>query len=99
MPTTERVKKKSGPREARLDVRLNQRAKETIEQAAVASHQTVTDFVVTSLLRASNEVLKQHQIIKLTTRDRDQFLAALDSSERPNRALSRAAKEFKRQFN
>jgi len=98
MSTTQRVRQKSGPRGARLNVRLNQRAKETIEQAAVASHQTVTDFVVTSLLRASNEVLKQHQTIRLTTRDRDQFLAALDSRDRPNRALGRASKEFKRKF-
>ena len=98
MGTSQRVTKKSNPREARLDVRINQRAKETIEQAAVVSHQTLTDFVVTSLLRASDEVLKQHQTVKLTSRDRDVFLSMLDRAEPPNRALRKAAKRFKSEF-
>ena len=98
MGTSQRVSKKSNPREARLDVRLNQRAKETIEQAAVVSHQTLTDFVVTSLLRASDDVLKRHQTVKLTSRDRDLFLNTLDKAERPNSALRKAAKKFKREL-
>lgn len=98
MGISQRTSKKSNPRQARLDVRLNQRAKETIEQAAVVSHQTLTDFVVTSLIRASDEVLKRHQIVKLTSRDRDLFLSALDRAEPPNRALRKAAKRFKREF-
>ena len=80
----------------RLDVRLNPQVKEKIEQAAVASHQTVTDFVVTSLLRASEDALKRHHAIRLTNRDRDLFLAALDTNARPNRALRSAAERFKR---
>ena len=52
-----KIKKKS-VRAARLDIRLNPKAKEKIEQAAVVSHQTVTDFVVTSLMRASEEALR-----------------------------------------
>jgi len=78
-------------------VRLKQRAKEKIEQAANVSHQTLTDFVVTSLLRASEEALRQHQTITLTNRDRDLFLAALDANQRPNRALRKAAEKFRRQ--
>jgi len=98
MAISQRASKKTKPREARLDVRLNQRAKETIEQAAVVSHQTLTDFVVTSLLRASDEVLKRHQTVKLTSRYRDLFLSVLDRAEPPNRALRKAAKRFKSEF-
>lgn len=83
---------------ARLDVRLNAQVKEKIEQAAVVSHQTVTDFVVTSLLRASEEALQRHETIRLTQSDRDLFLAALDADARPNRALRKAAEKFKRQY-
>ena len=94
MPIT-RTKKKS-IRAARLDIRLNPQAKEKIEQAAVISHQSVTDFVVTSLLRASEQALERQEIIRLTNRDRDLFLAALEADVRPNKTLRKAAQRFKR---
>jgi uncharacterized protein (DUF1778 family) len=78
--------KKENIRAARLDIRLNPQAKEKIEQAAVLSHQSLTDFVVTSLLR----------VIHLSKRDRDLFLTALDANVRPNRALRKAVERFKR---
>ena len=83
---------------ARLDVRITAQAKNKIEQAAVVSHQTVTDFVLTSLLRASEEALKHHDSIQMTNRDRDLFLAALDTETRPNSALRKAAEQYKRQY-
>ena len=92
---TAKTKKRSA-RAARLDIRLNQQAKEKIQQAAVVSHQSVTDFVVTSLLRASEEALERQQMIHLTNRDRDLFLAALKKDVRPNHALRKAAERFKR---
>lgn len=75
---------------------MKKRVKGNIEEAALVSHQTPTDFVVTSLLRPSDEALKHHQTIRLTNRDRDLFLAALDADERPNAALCKAAQRFKR---
>jgi len=93
--TIAKTKKKS-TRAARLEIRLNPKAKEKIEQAAVVSHQTVTDFGVTSRMRASEEALERQQIIRLTNRDRDLFLAALEADVRPNRALRKAADRFKR---
>ena len=83
-------------RKARLDIRLDPRDKERIEQAAVVSHQSPTDFVVTSLLRVSEEVLERHRMIQLSNRDRDLFLTALEAEVRPNRALRKAAERFKR---
>ena len=90
--------RKRNTRAARLDVRITAQAKDKIEQAAVVSHQTVTDFVLTSLVRASEEALQRHDTIRLTNRDRDLFLAALDAEIRPNRALRKAADKFKRQY-
>lgn len=91
--------KKRSVRAARLDIRLNAQAKKKIEQAAVVSHQSVTDFVVTSLLRASEEALERQQMIYLTNRDRDLFLASLETDVRPNRMLRKAAERFKRVHN
>lgn len=88
--------KKRSERAARLDIRLNPQAKQKIEQAAAVSHQTITDFVVTSLLRASQEALDRQHLIQLSNRDRDLFLSALETDVSPNRALRKAADRFKR---
>jgi uncharacterized protein (DUF1778 family) len=85
-------------RAARLDIRLNPQAKEKIEQAAVVSHQSLTDFVVTSLLRVSEETLQRQRMIHLSNHDRDLFLTALEGDCRPNRALRKAADRFKRSY-
>jgi uncharacterized protein (DUF1778 family) len=81
---------------ARLNVRLNLEVKEKIEQAAAISHQTISDFVVTTLLHVSEDTLRRQQTIHLTNRDRDRFLAALDEQVGPNPALRKAAGKFKR---
>src|SRR5688572_31516240 len=88
--------KKRNVRAARLDIRLNPQAKQKIEEAAAVSHQTITDFVVSNLLRASEEALERQRLIQLSDRDRDPFLAALETDVRPNRALRKAAERFKR---
>ena len=49
---------------------------------------SLTDFVVTSLLRVSEEVLQRQRMIHLSNRDRDLFLTALEADVRPNRASS-----------
>lgn len=91
-------KNRESIRAARLDIRLNPQAKEKIEQAAVVSHQSLTDFVVTNLLRVSEEALQRQRLIHLSDRDRDLFLTALESNVRPNRALRKAAERFKRSY-
>ena len=94
---TARTKKRNG-RTARLDIRLSVEAKEKIEQAAAVSNQSLNDFIVTSLLRASKEVLQRRQMIRLTNRDRDLFLAAFETDVRPNRSLRKAAERSKRSY-
>ena len=92
--TIAKTKKKS-IRAARLYISLDQQAKERIKQAAVVSHRSVTNFVMTSLLRASEEALKRQQVTHLNNRNRELFLSALEV-ERPNQALRKAADRFKR---
>lgn len=82
--------------DARLDFRLNQQIKEVIEQAALVSGQSVSDFAVSVLYHAAKEVLENEQTTRLSNRDRDLFLALLDSDARPNAALKRAAKRYKK---
>jgi len=62
------------------------------------SHQTLNDFVVDNLLRVSEEALEGRRMIHISNRDRDLFLTALEADLRPNRALRKAAKRFKRSY-
>jgi uncharacterized protein (DUF1778 family) len=91
------VTQKKQKSDARLDFRLNRQIKEVIEQAANASGQSLSDFAVSVLYRTAKDVLDREQTTRLSNRDRDVFLAMLDSNALPNEALKRAAKRYKKQ--
>jgi len=82
---------------ARIDFRVNRELKEVIERAAIVSGQSLTDFAVTALLQSATKVLERQERTRLSDRDRDAFLALLDSKAEPNAALKRAAKRYKKQ--
>jgi uncharacterized protein (DUF1778 family) len=84
--------------DARLDFRLNQQSKELIEKAAVIRGQSVSDFASLTLVEMARHVVEQNHLTMLTERDRDIFLAILDSDRRPNAALRKAAKRYKAQY-
>jgi uncharacterized protein (DUF1778 family) len=78
--------------EARIEFRLPTEVKRQIEKAAQVSGRTVTDFAKDVLTREAQAVLDQHETISLSDRDRDAFLAMLESDPTPNAALLAAAK-------
>lgn len=85
--------------DARINFRLPGELKLTIEQAAAELGQTVSDFSVSTLLREARDVLQQSQQTRLTDRDRDTFLAALEAADtQPNPALKNAAKRNKKRL-
>jgi uncharacterized protein (DUF1778 family) len=99
MPAAQKARQRLKPKnDDRLDFRLNSEAKRTIEQAAAVSGQTMKQFAVSTLVQSAEEVLERHRTIHLSNRDRDLFLALLDSDERPNDALREAAERFKREY-
>ena len=89
------VSQKKQKSDSRLDFRLNRQVKEVIERAAAVSGQSVSDFALSALYRTAKEVLEREQTTRLSNRDRDIFLAMLDSDAKPNEALKRAAKRYK----
>lgn len=92
MPTTE----KQTPSAARLNFRLPPEIKERIENAALVSGVTVTDFAISALAETAHEVLEKHQMRRLTNRDRDVFLEMLENPPAPNAALKKAVKQYKK---
>lgn len=84
-------------KEERLAFRISKEAKELIERAANEQFQTVSDFAMTTLVEESRRVLQAAQVLRLSARDRDVFLAMLDNDE-PNAALAEAANEYRHQI-
>jgi uncharacterized protein (DUF1778 family) len=86
----------SNTKDERLDLRLPAQLKRTIERAAALSGQTVTTFILGTTVRRARRVIREANVIELSDRDRDRFLAALDNTDaRPNAALLRAAERHK----
>lgn len=94
MPT---IEKQISP-VARLNFRLPPEIKERIENAALVSGVTVTDFAITALVNTAEEVLEKHHTRMLTKRDRDIFLEMLENPPQPSEALKKAVKDYKKRI-
>jgi uncharacterized protein (DUF1778 family) len=82
--------------DARLNFRLPAELKQTIEEAAARTGQSVSDFAVSTLVRTARDVIEQESITRLSNRDRDVFVSLLDDKEvHPNQALAAAARKYK----
>lgn len=81
--------------DARINVRLPSELKQTIEEAASALGQTVSEFAISTVIREARQVLQDAQITRLSNRDRDRFLRALDAADaKPNAALKAAVRRY-----
>lgn len=84
--------------DARINFRLSHELKQTIEDAAAEMGQSVSDFAVSTLVQTARKILHDQQVTRLSDRDRQRFLAILDGeSSKPNDALVKAAKRYKKQ--
>lgn len=84
--------------EARINFRLSGELKKTIEDAAAEMGQSISDFAISTLTQAARQILRDHAITRLSERDRRRFVALLDDvSTRPNKALTAAAKRYRKQ--
>lgn len=84
--------------EARINFRLSGELKKTIEDAAAEMGQSVSDFAVSTLVRTARRILRDQQVTRLGERDRRLFAAMLDDeSTKPNDALVKAARRYKKQ--
>ena len=81
---------------ARVDFRTTQEVKSLIEQAAAVNGMNLSEFIKTTLIEKSREVLERHEMRVLSDRDRDIFLELLEASPAPNEALRKAAANFKK---
>ncbi len=86
---------------ARIEFRLSATVKEEIERAALVQNRSLTDFATDALTETARKVLAEHskhEHVRLSNRDRDRLLAALDADPAPNAALRAAAKRHRKQI-
>ncbi len=78
-------------RTEKLDLRLSQAAKQTLQAAASAERKSVSEFVLDAALSEAEERLADRRIFTLDGKKWDAFIAALDA---PPRRLSRLERLF-----
>jgi uncharacterized protein (DUF1778 family) len=67
--------------DARINVRLSTELKQTIEEAAAAVGQSVSEFAISTVVREARQILQEAQVTHLSNRDRNRFLSALDAAD------------------
>jgi uncharacterized protein (DUF1778 family) len=72
---------------ARINLRTSPEAKALIERAAAIMGSTVSGFMLQNAYEAATRVVAQQEVITLSDRDRDAFLAMLDNPPEPTQAL------------
>lgn len=87
---------KHKPNFERLEARLSNEKKSFLKHAADLVGRSLTDFVVNSAYEAATKVIKEHQQIKLSLKDSDTLIKALENSPSPSATLISAAKKYKK---
>lgn len=72
---------------ARINLRTSPEAKALIERAAAIMGSTVSSFMLQNAYEAARRLVAEQEVITLSDRDRDAFLAALENPPEPTQAL------------
>ncbi|VAX03395.1 hypothetical protein MNBD_GAMMA19-2014 [hydrothermal vent metagenome] len=79
----------------RIDLRVPSALKAMVAEASEASGLSISAFIAAAARDQAERVLRSRQVLMLSNRDRDQFLAALDRPARPvPSAVQRAKKRY-----
>lgn len=82
-------------KQERIEARVSLEAKVLIEQAAIISGMSTSDFVISRAQDAAREVVAKHEQWVLNRQQSDAFVRALIEPPVPNAALRRAAERYK----
>ena len=74
-------------KEKRIEFRVPDEAKKTIEDAAKLSNISVSSYILSVVLKQAKLDLEQHEIITLNNKERDSLMNALANPAKPNQAL------------
>ena len=74
-------------KEKRIEFRVPDEAKKTIEDAARLSNISLSSYILSVVLKQAKIDLEQNETIVLNNAERDSLMKALESPPKPNEAL------------
>jgi uncharacterized protein (DUF1778 family) len=81
---------------ARFDAKIPKVQKELFEYAAsLGGFRTLTDFVINAVQEKANAIIREHNTIIASEKDREIFFDALMHPKGPNQKLRDAAERYK----
>jgi len=78
----------------RITARVPAQVQETLELAAAMVGATVNQFMVQTALREAERIIEQERVIRLSVRDAEMFIRALENPAPPNAKLRAALKRY-----
>jgi len=81
-------------KEKRIEFRLSEKDKQTIENAARLSNTTLSSYILSTVLKQAKLDLGQNVTISLSSQDRDKLIKALENSSEPNKSLKELFRWF-----
>ena len=81
---------------ARLEARITEDQKAIFQRAAVlGGHRSLTEFVIQSAQEKADALIREHDVLSLTAKDKRIFVDALLKPPAPNKKLKKAAERYK----
>jgi uncharacterized protein (DUF1778 family) len=93
--TGKKAPSKRRPRSQRLEARVSEEQKQLLVRAAELQGRSLTDFVVASAQDAAIEIVRTHDAVRLSERDRRAFVSALLAPPAPAKMLRQAARRYR----
>ncbi len=82
---------------ARLQARTTLAQKSCIEDAAsLLGFSKLSEYMVSVLVQDAQRVIRENSVMVLSERDRKSFINALSKPSKPNKALLKAARAYKK---
>lgn len=82
---------------SRLEARVSAPQKQLFERAAELTGLNLSQFMIAALDEVARRTLRERELLQLTAKDSQAFVAALLSAPEPNKRLRDAAQKFKSQ--
>jgi len=83
-------------RSERLEARISLELKTLLQYAADIHGSSLSEFLISSARESANEVIRDHQIVKLSTEDSRAFVENLLNPKKPNKKLKEAFLNYKK---